>query len=135
MTLDELPIAVPGGWTEHANPGGPRELRPPRESGLLQVSRMDPKHYAFISGAPDLGEFAAQMGQRMNGWGASSGSRAGDCAMGRFGMATFPQGEFPVMILWVTVAADTAWMWTWLGADPHDEQIRGALAVVLGTKV
>jgi hypothetical protein len=134
LSVASLAIVVPAGWTEVVG-AEPRELRS-GNGGVLQVSQLAAQHLSYIASAPDLGAFAAEFGGRLGGaertWGTASGARTGDCERGRFGLAVFSAGQFPSMLLWITVAADAAYMWTWLGPDPQGEEIRDALAIVMG---
>ncbi len=129
----DLKLNLPSGWTEHANPGGPLEYRPKQDgsTGLLQVSRISDNQFGFISGHEKLGPFAAEMGSRMTGWGKPLGNRDAPCSMGRLGMAIFGGGEYPGMILWLSVSDHSAYMWTWLGPDPKSEEVAQALQVVV----
>jgi len=131
-----LHVVVPEGWVEV--PGAsPRELRAGSDdrAGILQISRLGDNMLDYIASHADLGALAGELGMRLGGaartWGTASATKTGDCALGRFGLAVFPNGQFPSMILWITLAPDEAYMWTWLGPDPRGDEIGAALRVVM----
>lgn len=132
----DLVIALAAGWSEHPHPDGIRELRAAAsdDRGVLQVSRFVPEHTAFVSGQPDLGAFAVELGHRLGGaektWGQAGKGMASTCALGRLGMAVFAGGQFPAMILLVTVSPRAAYMWTYLGPSLDAPQVEQALGMV-----
>ena len=126
-------IAVPDSWVSKENPDLFAEFWADEsgERGLLQISKFPPDLAEYLRTQDDLGAIAAQVGSRLDGFGTSSGSKMGNCAMGRFGMAAFPQGKFPVMLLWITVSDGAAFKWTWFSADPSSLDVRDALQAVM----
>jgi hypothetical protein len=78
--------------------------------------------------ARKLAEGLSQHGQD---WGTSVTSTEGNCALGRFGLAAFTNGQFPVMLLWVTASEASALMWTWLGPDPTSREVGEASRIVM----
>ncbi len=128
-----LTLNVPTGWIRRENPDLVAEFWPDVEGtrGLLQVSQLPADQVEFLHAQADLGGTAAVLGSQLDGFGTAGATNQGACALGRFGMATFPQGRYPVMILWLTVANDAAYMWTWFGADLAGEEVRGALQAVM----
>lgn len=134
----DLVLALPKGWSEHPHPDGIRELRATvgDDQGILQVSRFVPEHTAFVAGHADLGAFAVELGHRLGGaeksWGHAQKGLSSTCALGRLGMAVFAGGQFPAMILLVTVSPNAAYMWTYLGPSVEAPQVEQALAMVKG---
>jgi hypothetical protein len=128
-------IELPRGWLELSNPGGPVTYapRPDDSAGVLQVSRMPDRDYAYIAARERLGPFAAELGARL-GWGTARRDKDSACAMGRMGLAVFEAEQFPVVLLFVTVSSSSAYMWTWLGPSPHAAEIELALQVVADAK-
>jgi hypothetical protein len=55
--------------------------------------------------------------------------------MGRFGLSVCRGGDYPAMLVWVTVGAGATFLWTWLGPDPAAEEIRAALEIVMTARV
>lgn len=136
----DLVIDLPIGWVEHINPGGPKEYRPSTDgsTGLLQVSEMAASYFEYLSDEKDLGAFAARLGAYLSThgetWGRSTGSKQGVCALGRFGFAAFEGGEYPAMLLWVTVSSTSALLWTWLGPSLLADEIGEALQIVMNAR-
>ena len=55
--------------------------------------------------------------------------------MGRMRLSVCRGGEYPAMFLWITVAMDAAFMWTWLGPDPTaEDESRAVLQIVQGAR-
>lgn len=137
LVPDDLEVTLPPGWIEQPNPGGPKEYRATTDgsTGILQVSKLQPENYDFVARQKDLATFAIDLGRRLGekglNWGTPAASKQGNCAMGRYGFATFTGGEFPAMYLWVTVSNDSAFMWTWLGPQPASPAVEQATKVVL----
>lgn len=125
-----LTITLPEGWSHKREPGAPLTLEVEGDDtwGVLQISRLADEHLAFIRDAPDLGHVAAQIGQGLgDGWGMASATKELDGKLGKLGLATFPQGQYPVMMLFVGVTEDCAYLLTWLGSEINRE----ALAIVM----
>jgi hypothetical protein len=127
-----LEVRLPPGWVERPNPEGLREFWAGAHgtTGILQVSEFPPEELSFIAEQEDLGAFAETLGTRL-GMGNPGIARQGTCKLGRFGAAVFTGGQFPATVLWVTVSARAALMWTWLGPDPAAEEVKQAFPVVL----
>jgi hypothetical protein len=136
----DLDVTLPAGWVEHPHPEGLREFWAAQEgsTGILQVSEFPSEEIAFISEQADLGAFAAELGSRLGTgdrtWGKPGIFRQGTTKLGRFGAAVFVGGQFPAMVLWITVSERAALMWTWLGPDPAAEELKQAFQVVLEAK-
>ncbi len=137
LTPDDLELVLPQGWVEHSNAGGPKEYRPRSDgsTGILQVSKLRRQDYELVAMQGDLGTFAAELGKglgtRGQNWGSSAGNKQGNCALGRFGFSMFTGGEYPAMLLWVTVSNDSGLMWTWLGPSPAAPEVDQAVKIVL----
>lgn len=140
MKTADLEFELPEGWVEHPNPGGPAEYRPREDgsTGILQMSKLPAGDVTFISKQESLGAVTETLGlglgKKGQNWGKSAGHKEGNCGIGRFGFAMFQGGEYPAMLLWVTVSADSAFMWTWLGPNPGADEVKQALGIVLGAK-
>jgi len=134
--VHRVSIDVPAGWIHKENPALLAEYWADEAGtrGVLQVSRLPNDQFDFIDTQADLGVVAAEIGTRLSGFGTASGSKSGPCAMGRFGMATFPRGNHPVILLWLTVSKTSVYLWTWLGPDPRGDEMRSALQTVLTAK-
>ncbi len=136
----DLELELPVGWVAHPNPGGPAEYRPRGDgsTGILQLSRLPASDVSFISKQESLGAFTETLGLGLgkNGqnWGKSAGHKEGTCGIGRFGFAMFQGGEYPAMLLWVTLSSDSAFMWTWLGPSAGEDEVNQALGIVLNAK-
>lgn len=130
-----LKVNLPPGWVELPNPGGPLMYAPRADdsAGVLQVSRMPDKDYAFIVGHERLGPFAADVGARL-GWGEARGNKDSACMMGRMGLAVFEGKQFPAMLQLITVSASSAYMWTWIGPNPGADEVKQALQIVADAK-
>ena len=93
-----------------------------------------PEHTAFVAGHADLGAFAVELGQRLGGaektWGHAERGIESRCALGRLGMAVFAGGQFPAMILLVTLSPKAAYMWTYFGPSVEAPEVEQALGVV-----
>lgn len=135
-----LDVSLPTGWVEHPNPEGLREFWAGHDgtTGILQVSQFPVEELGFISEQADLGAFAAVFGSRLGtgdqNWGQPGIHRQGTGKLGRFGAAVFVGGQFPAMVLWITVSEKAALMWTWIGPDPAAEEVKQAFQVVLEAK-
>ena len=138
--LSDLSVELPPGWVERPEPHGPKEYWATHDgsSGILQVSELEPGDSSFLSTQADLGALAHAMALRLGAggqnWGNPGPSKEGPCALGRFGVSMFTGGQFPVMILWITVSARSAFMWTWLGPDPTAEEVGQAFQLVLSAR-
>ncbi len=137
--LDLLELPLTSGWNERPRPD--RDVRefwadPEGETGVLQVSELDADNREFARGFADLGVLASGVGERLgDGWGRSTGSTHGSCAMGRFGLATFSSGAHASMLLFVTLSDGAAFMWTWLGPTREAAEVREALEIVMNATV
>ncbi len=135
--VKELELNLPPQWIEKRAPEGPRELwaAPDGSSGILQLSQLGAEEHAFLQEQPDLSIIARSMGLRLGGtersWGRAGVSQTGQSALGPFGVSTFVEGQFPSMVLWVTVSTHSSLLWTWLGPDPTSAAVREAVQVVL----
>ncbi|MBL8953601.1 MAG: hypothetical protein JNK82_22690, partial [Myxococcaceae bacterium] len=134
VLVPRLDVKVPVGWRELPNLGGPVTYSPKADdsAGVLQVSRMPDKDFAFVANAKELGPLAAELGSRLPEWGKPLANKDASCAMGRAGLAMFQGGRFPATLLWVTVSSQAAYVWTWLGPSPQAQELKDAQAVVLG---
>ena len=115
--LPSLDLTLPRDWINRGEPDeAPLWLAPGDDDGVgaLQVSRFADRHFVYIAGHDELSTFAAGTGE---GLGIGELERRWDepCAMGRCGCAQFTNGSR----VWITVAADTAYMWTWV--DDYDD--------------
>lgn len=135
VTLDGAAITLPDGWTEHPNPGGPREFRatPDGGAGVLQFSRFGDDQVGWLTAQPDLAVVAADLGKGMK-FPDEAATKAGACNMGRYGFAMFRGGQFPAMFLWVIVSREACVLWTWLGADATSKESQAAVSIVLGAR-
>jgi hypothetical protein len=139
-SLEHLALELPAHWIEEEPHDGLREFwaRADGSTGLLQVSEIHPEQLKFVSEQSDLGALAAELGRQLGArgqnWGTPAASKQGECSSGRDGFAIFRDGQYPAMLLWVTLSADSAFMWTWLGPDPRAQEIAEAVAVVLGAR-
>jgi len=138
MTVpNDLTLELPPGWLRRPEPSDPVEYwaAPDGATGVLQVSELDAGDREFLSTQADLGKVAHAMALRLaargQDWGSSGTMKQGPCGLGRFGVAMFTAGQFPVMILWITVSDRSAWMWTWLGPDPAANEVTQAFEIVL----
>ncbi len=135
VALDLLELTLTDGWNERPRPDpSVREFWASADgsTGILQVSELDEANREFVQGIEDLGLLASGVGERLgDGWGKAAGATHGPCAMGRFGLATFPRGEHPSMLLLVTLSKSTAFMWTWLGPTHEAKEVREALELVM----
>jgi hypothetical protein len=135
----DLQVDLPTGWSERDADAPPREFRagPDGSEGTLQVSELDRDHYEMAAGSNDLGTFAAMIGSELTAvgqnWGAPGPTTHGTCKMGRFGAATFTGGEFPTMLIFVTVSPSSGFLWTWLGPVGAG-QVQNAFQIVLGAE-
>jgi hypothetical protein len=135
--MAEIDFKLPPGWGEHYTADGPREYRARTDglTGMLHVSELTGRHLEFVRKYDDLAALAVDIGTRLGtqgqNWGKAGGSQQGPCAVGRFGFAVFHGGEYPAMLLWVTVSDDAAWLWTWWGPNPASPEVKQALLVVL----
>lgn len=128
-----LTIPLPDHWSEERNEGEPLTLRPGPDdtTGVLQISMLPDEHLDFVREAEDLGALAATLGENLGeGWGKASSQREFSAKLGRLGLATFPQGSFPVMMLFVVATDAAAFLFTWLGPDIDQE----ALGIVMTTE-
>ena len=136
---DGVELTLPTSWSEHTQPGGPFEYwgQADGKTGLLQVSRFQESQFKFISEQQDLGALGEAIGKglgKKQNWGQAAGHQQGNCGMGRFGMSVFKGGQFPAMLLWVTVGREAAYLWTWLGPDPSAPEVRAVLDAVIGSR-
>lgn len=139
-SLERLSLELPAGWIEREPHDELREFwaKADGSTGLLQVSEIHPEQRTFISEQSDLGALAAELGKQLGtrgqNWGTSAAVKQGECGAGRYGFAMFRDGQYPAMLLWVTVSANSAFMWTWLGPDPRAEEVAQAVGVVLNAR-
>jgi hypothetical protein len=135
--LDSLKVPLPSGWAEHLRSDEIREFRPGGDdrNGALQVSKLSDANFAFVSDHPDLGKFAEDLGkgfgQDGQNWGRPAGTKQGTCRFGRYGLSGFVGGEFPSMLVLVTVSQRAALLWTWLGPDSGSSEVKRAVEAVL----
>ena len=103
----------------------------------MQVSQLGGPQAAHVRQQADLGLFAREVGRGIPGqnWGIPGATKQGLCGRGRYGLATFRGGDYPAMLLAVTVSTDVVMMWTWLGPDPEAAEIDLAIGVILRERV
>ena len=135
--FDGLEVRLPPGWVARPVEASAAEFWATAEgaSGVLQVSKFSDAHFQFIASQDDLTQFVVDLGERLGSkgqrWGQPAHSQGGECALGRFGLSAFQGGQYPAMVLSVTVSGESAHMWTWLGPDPAAEEVRQAIQIVL----
>ena len=140
MSAEVVQVQLAEGWSVHPHEEGPTEYRCGADGaeGILQVSRIADEHFDFISGSEDLAALAEEMGTQLGesgqDWGKAGGGKSGECAMGRFGFSLFLGGQYPSMLLFLTVSANAAFMWTWLGPDPQSERLRDVLEMIMSAE-
>jgi hypothetical protein len=127
--LPSLHVQLPPGWIERSEPDeAPLWLAPSEDQGAaaLHVSRLADRYFGFISAREELGAFTASTGE-YRGMGAPERHWEEECALGRCGAALFNTGYRA----WICVAADTAYLWTWIdqtGDEVALEQARGIVS-------
>jgi hypothetical protein len=137
---NDLSFELPRGWTERLGSNGTKECLAGSDgsSGILQISELDSGDHRFLSAQAELGAVAQAMAlglsARGQNWGEPGLAQQGPCALGRFGVSMSTTGQFPVMILWITISERSAFMWTWLGPDPTAAEVRQAFDVVLAVR-
>ncbi len=136
-----IELALPLGWREHELPravGAPEvvELRAEADgsSGLLQVSRLPDDMARVLGEADDLGGAVAELGAHLPGFGPSAGARVDRCAIGCMATSLHAAGDYPSLLVMVTLGQGVAHLWTWIGPDPQSEVVREAVAVVHGAR-
>lgn len=140
LTAGELRLSVPRAWTVVPNNQLLLELHVGKngDRGVLQISRLGADGVSALTGK-DLGAAAVKFGEvngrRGQNWGRAIGSKHVPCTMGQLGMAIFAGGEFPSMIVWLTVSSSSAYLWTWLGPDPVAGELEDAVKAVMGATV
>lgn len=132
-----LKLQLPPGWVTQTQAEGEPLLvhHSLLSSGVLHVSEFTPDELSTVSRETDLAAFSRTVAKGIAAhganWGALGIARQGECALGRFGASVFTGGDFAVMILWITVSSDTAYLWTWFGPDPAAEEVKQAFQIVL----
>jgi len=139
-TLTDLKVTLLSTWVVRPSPPGVLEFARSTDgsTGILQVSLLDTDddHDLFHEGnlAALARKLAEGLSKRGQNWGTPVTSTEGNCALGRFGLAVFTNGQFPAMLLWVTASETSALMWTWLGPDPQSREVEEASRMVMSAR-
>lgn len=102
---------------------------------MLQVSQFSAQELEYLTKCDDLAAVAVELGERFTSagqnWGRATATKTGAVGRGRFGVAGFTGGEYPAMLIWITVTEEVALLWTWLGPDPGLPDVKQAFELVL----